>query len=372
MAILLHEMKKIFDWKKVLILIGICLIIFQLYIKFYFVHFPNGTDKYSYDITAQMIKDYGNEMDEAEFDHFIGLYEQKLRAANQYIQSDAQFIDAGITSFQQFITDTQSGKLVNYAFEQRQDMFHDLYARKDLVEDYENYEKRIFVVQPVPSQEARIQEVKDNSRVTSIFSYQVMEHYTKIISYTAIMILLSLMLMLTPIYISDRRKKLHILQYTSKIGRSLFKRKLAASLISAFLIITVELGVIFAFYSTNNTQMFFASRINSVFNNLISWYDLTFFQYILLTVAAIYALGLFITLIVAFLSSLVVNYTTLIGLQVPIAYALLGLGLNLLLEQMTNVRFLQLVEPLCYIGLLGAGVLTIYVKWRKEKVLDIT
>ncbi|MGF7047396.1 hypothetical protein J2T13_001901 [Paenibacillus sp. DS2015] len=377
MSIICHELKKIFHWKKVLILTGICLIIFQMFIQFYFIYFPNGSGSYDYDISVQMIKDYGNTMEVEEYDHFKGLYQQNVELANQYIQSTQRFARAGITSFPQLQieieADPNSPVLINLwklGYTDQYDLFMVLQTMDMMMESYERYFTNYYL-NITPSQEQRLQEVQDQQGYAPIFPEQVFRNYQYLIYYTAVVILISIMFMITPIFISDRRKKLHYIQYTSKLGRKLFTSKLWASLIAVFLIITVELGCIFVLYAGNKTDMFFASNVNSVFNYHVFWYDITFFQYILMTVAVIYILGLFITTIVAFLSSVTVHYITILGILVPLAYLMFGVGLTYLLEWLSDTRLPQWFQPLCFIGLVAVGILIIMFRWRKEKVADI-
>ena len=123
--------------------------------------------------------------------------------------------------------------------------------------------------------------------------------------------------MITPIYLRDNKDRINYLQYTSRIGRNIFKKKIAAGILASFIMVTLQLICFFSLYSTNNTSMFFNSNINSIYNSIISWYDLTFIQYISLTVMGIYILALVFTLVSMLVSSIGQNYITVIGIQLP-------------------------------------------------------
>ena len=75
MRIIINEIKKIFNLKMTSILILGTILFYQMFISFDINVFPNGRPSLDlYNITVQMIKDYGNEMDQIEFQHFKNIY----------------------------------------------------------------------------------------------------------------------------------------------------------------------------------------------------------------------------------------------------------------------------------------------------------
>ncbi|WP_020615019.1 hypothetical protein [Paenibacillus daejeonensis] len=70
MRVLGYELRKMFHWKKLLIIMAICLFIYQLLLSFYVEHFPNGSNVYEFNVAVQMVDDYGQEMDEADLEDF--------------------------------------------------------------------------------------------------------------------------------------------------------------------------------------------------------------------------------------------------------------------------------------------------------------
>lgn len=373
MRILFYELKKIFEFKKVLILIGICFIIFQMYISFYFKYFPNGSEKYAFNLSLQMLNDYGSSMDEEEYGHFKGRYEQEKQEANQYIMTDNRFADAGVSTYDQFRNmelDSEKQEALNFyiMLEKNVELFWVLGAREYIMERYESIDRdRIYLNK---QQLNRFEQLLQTGAITSIFPDFVHYNYDQLISWTAILILISIMFMIAPVYIRDRINRVQELQYASRTGRNLFVAKLAASLVAAFIIITIELACLFALYAGNQTSPFFPVNINSFFNIVTSWYDLTFLQYIILTVAIVYVLGAVITLVIAFLSSVSPNYITVIGAQVPIAFLLFGMGLNYMLERSTSIYLPQWIQPLCLASLAAVSVFLIFLRWNREKVSD--
>lgn len=123
--------------------------------------------------------------------------------------------------------------------------------------------------------------------------------------------------MISPIFIKDYKNNLIALQYTSKTGRRLFRSKVAAGMLSAFMITTILVAVYYSIYSTNEVAMFLNSGINS-FMGSIYWYDLTFQQLIMMTIILTYVLVLSFALLAIVVSNICKNYISLIVLQLPI------------------------------------------------------
>jgi len=176
--------------------------------------------------------------------------------------------------------------------------------------------------------------------------------------------------MISPIFLKDKLNKVNLLQNTSKNGRNLFKKKVTSGLIAAFIITTIQLLCFFIAYSFNNVEMFFNSNINSVFGSYLSWYDLTFMQYMVITVIAVYILSFVIGLIVMFISSIANNYITLIGVQAPIIFIISEL-LPRIVGRITDIYLPKYFIPITYFSLIIIGTILIVIRWKKEKKLDI-
>lgn len=130
------------------------------------------------------------------------------------------------------------------------------------------------------------------------------------------------------------------------------------------------LAIYLGLYSQNQPDPFFNVPMNS-FIGSEQWYDLTFFQYMILTVAAIYVLGFILVFISLAVSHLVPNYITLIGVQVPIIFGLLVFGLRYLLNLITHLDLPQWLVPFCYSFFLVASIVFIMLLWKREKKTDI-
>ncbi|NNA37718.1 hypothetical protein HBO97_24775, partial [Pseudomonas lundensis] len=89
MKLVLHEIKKVFRLKMIIIVMFMSLILYFLHTSYYIDNFPNGRPALdSYNISLEMLENYGESIDEEEFIHLIRDYEEKIERANQYLQDN--------------------------------------------------------------------------------------------------------------------------------------------------------------------------------------------------------------------------------------------------------------------------------------------
>ncbi|MCM3759954.1 hypothetical protein M3212_04025 [Alkalihalobacillus oceani] len=374
MRIFLYELKKLFTWKIMLLLFIVACLFYQLFISFYFDHFPNGRPNGdSHLALIEMREDYGRFLDEEEFVHFQEKYEERVTEADQFLQARPEYVEAGMGTYADFRNRSGEGEYElssRLLFDEGVDLFWELQAREYIIERY----SRIGTLSNDynEAQLAREQQLIASGQITAIFSGEIFANYNSLITYTTVLILLSLMVLLTPVYLRDRRTRLVELQYTFKKGRPLLITKLFASLTASFLLITVYLAALFLLYRGNHTAMFLDAPVNSFFNyELISWFDLTFRDYIALTIVAVYLLGFLFTLLIFFISSVVPNYISAVGVQVPLAFVSFSIGLDYLLEHLTTFWLPVYMQPLLYGCLITGAIILIVVRWRRERQADV-
>lgn len=388
MDIVINEIKKIFNTKMVILLIIINIIVYFLFIEFDIKYFPNGRPAGdSYRIAVQMQKDHGTNMDEEEFENFKSIYNEKLKEVDKYIQGDKEFRELGIKNYKEFIEKRQENlhKGTEYGnkfdkldrrimFEEWIDLFWEIPEREVIIKGYENRDKFInknYDMNLTKQQETRIKEILNNKSDTSVLPGVIMQNYNNIIFYVSLAILISTIFMISPIYLRDNKNNINFLQYTSKKGRKIFKSKITASIISSFVITTIQFVCFFILYSHNKVYMFFHCNINSFLNYRLSWYDITFIQYIVITVAAVYILVLAFTMMSILVSSTVHNYIALVGVQLPIVLLIFYWFLRIAVTELVDIRFKEGIVPLCYAVVVILLIVLITKRWRRERVADI-
>lgn len=377
MSIILNELKKIFNIKSIILLILINIVMYFLFIEFYITNFPNGRPALNiYNMFVEMKELYGEYMDEKEFEDFKLKYEEAVKEANEYIQLREDFKTAGINDYEDFknmdLEDEEQYRLYSdVIFDKKIDIFWELPWREEYIKYYEDKERLMLAQASNSKQELRIMEILNKGLETSVFNDVIFSNYNHFIKNVTITILLSVMFIITPTYLRDYLVKVNYLQYTSKTGRRIFKKMILISLLATFILVTIQFLCFFIIYSTNNTSMFFNSNINSIYNIIISWYDLTFIQYIILTVIGVYLLAFVFTLISLLVSSIGKNYITVIGIQLPIALVSFTILLKYLIHYMTNISYPKYFWALSYMALIMISSIFMMIRWKKEEKADI-
>ncbi|WP_144697092.1 hypothetical protein [Fictibacillus phosphorivorans] len=376
MRILFNEIRKLFSVKIICLLLLVSFIVYQQFIMFEFKYFPNGRPLLDdFRATQKMLVDYGKSMDNEEFEDFKEIKEQRIAEATEYLKSQKEMVAAGIDTYEEFSNmDLENEKLAalhsKIFFEDSVDIFWEIQARDGIIDRYEHPE-RFNEHELTPKQNARMDELVENGSTKAIFTDMVFDNYNCLIKYVAILIFLNIMIIHMPLYIRDKRNHVQLLQYTSKTGRKLFSQKLLTGISAAMIVITAQLAFFFFMYRGNDTSMFFPLPINSIFNFFVSWYDLTFFQYIVLTVICIFLLGLALVLVGAWVSSVAPNYMTSVGLHVPLAFLLFGSGTTYLVQNLTTIYLNPYLLPISFVIILILSSLLFMWRYRREKLKNI-
>ena len=103
MNIIINELKKIFKPINITIVALITVIIWFLFISFNIEYFPNGSDKYIYDVSVDILNKYGTSMDEDEFKDLKKYREKIAEEATEYLLTKDLFVKSGCTNYDDLI-----------------------------------------------------------------------------------------------------------------------------------------------------------------------------------------------------------------------------------------------------------------------------
>ncbi|WP_421377870.1 hypothetical protein ACOJQI_11550 [Bacillus salacetis] len=343
MRIIGYEIKKLLHWKILFLLLFISLVFFKLFLEFEFLYFPNGQPMTDHvEISKQMIEKYGNEMDETEFQDFKNMYKKASE------KEDGSYEKGIVTGG--FLESDSPWKLQ---------------AWEGIIESYER--KKISFTNKT-NKEA----VLPGINLNSILPYIVYENYNNLIRMVTVLVIISVMIVTGRVFITDMQNNAMSLQYSTLTGRRLFIYKTIASMITSFFITAVYIGILLVAYAGNDTSVFFQSSLQS-FDMIWPGFliDLSFLQYIILTITGVFLLALVSAAITTFVSRTVSSYMSLIGAQVPVAAILILLILKYLISDLLSVRYPMFLTIGTYIVLLFIGAMVLFKRWEKEEMLDI-
>ena len=379
MRIIINEIKKLFNLKILLILGLIVFMIWKIFISFWIEVFPNGSETPTFNLSVQMLKDYGTTMDEKEFEDFKEKSALREKEADEYLKQDKDAQELGIKSYRELREslnmEKTSGKIEElYSkiyFKDKVDLFWEMGAREPLIASYENRLNRRDLYYSETNRYKRLEELEKGEQPKSILSYITFSNYNSLITNFSILVVVTLAFVISPIFLRDEKNKVNFLQYSSKTGRKIGSKKVISAMITAFGISTLELIGLFLMYIPNDTLQFWNCSINSRFNYMVSWFDLTFGQYIMLTILVIYIITFVVTSVSLFVSSKVKSYVALIGVQVPILGALIMFLDNIGLNHMTTINYPKYIPLIAYVVFIIISILLIINLLKNEKNRDV-
>lgn len=371
------ELKKIFSWKLVLLIAVVNFLLFYLRLEFELEHFPNGrpaTDLFG--IEQQLIPEYGARIDENEFLEIKALYTDRVEAANAFFEKEDQAQQLGIANYKEFrAIDSAESKLweyyTNLTFESGQDFLWELQAWELLIENYEGQKSSIEAqIERTDGSRQQHYEQQLAEEKLAFYSSTVLDNFRSYKTYMAIIILISIAILMSPVFLRDYRAGMLPIQYTAKVGRGVYRAKWLAGLCSTAVLTVLLLAFYMGLYWTNGTASHFNVPLSS-FGWYDYWYDMTFFQYILLSVAAIFIVAMLLGVLSMAISTIVPNAIVLIGIQIVVLFTMIAGVTMYLIRDIIVIYLPQMLVPAGYVGMAVSILLFFGWIWNRELQKDI-
>ena len=217
-----------------------------------------------------------------------------------------------------------------------------------------------------------------NGEHHSILSYWTYSFTERYIVYFSVLLMLSVLILVSPLLTSDRHRGIHYLQYSSGRGREIMGSQLAATLLSAFALTTLLILIFGWIFSLNGTGLFWNNYINSDFNvGVYTVFKMTYGEWVVSAVLLMYVLALSASVLAFILSRFSGNLITLIMKLIP-AFAVLGFLCVKLFDRLFGM-FNELYLTLRIFGaeayvcgvLLIFAFLAVWLVLRREKRVDV-
>lgn len=378
MQIFWMEMKKIFSWKMITLIVFVNVVLYFLLFDFDIKYFPNGRPSLDhFKIEQQVIPKYGADVDEQEYADFVKQYKRKVEDANTYLQNDPQAEAVGITSYEGFgNVETNNQKQMDYRdlviFERNEDIFWELQAMEHNIE--QNYKYRIISLESeiegaTVAQQKHFEEMLRDEKY-SFYTSTVLDNFKNVKMNMAIILFISIAILVSPIFLRDKLTNIEPLQYSSKKGRGVYKTKWLAGLASTVLLTILLLVFYLSIYATNHTSSHFDLPLYAM-NNLYSWYDITFWQYIVLSVLVIFLTALLLGILSMAISTVVSNAIGLIGVQIVTIFIMIAGVTIFLIGEMVSVWHPIWFVPLGYSLFFGVVIVFMLAIRKREMHRDI-
>jgi hypothetical protein len=375
MSLFLNEVKKIFSWKTVLFIVVINILLFKLLIEFDLKYFPNGRpfgDMFK--IEQEIIPIYGIHIDEAEIQNFEQTYERLKAEANEYIANDPKAAELNIVNYEQFRT-INSSEGEKY----RDELFHErgvdfVWALQSYNSYLNNYQYRGVSMENSklyysPRAQDVIQQRLDEEKY-SFYDDFVLRNFKTYATSVAITIFISITLLLATLFIGDKRAGVVPIQYTSKKGRKLFRTKWLAGLVSAGVVTALLTTLYIGLYTTNNTSSHFDLPLYA-FSFTLHWYEMTFFQYIVIIVSLMVFLSMLLAILTMAVSNIVPNRIALIVSLVVVLFCMIAGVASVVLRRLFELQLPEFLMPITVTVLVLITVFLTWFTWKREMTKDI-
>lgn len=360
MRVVLLELQKIFNLKRMVVASILCAVLSFLFLEFHFRVFPNGSNIHFFQMTEQMIEEFGAELDLYEFAIINERFVEDLAEFDTYFLNRTDVQGTNLNSVTELWYNQDSAVafelMDRLAFEENNIDYWNLQVRYHFISDIErSIEDGMFIdVQP-------------------IFDLQVFHNWVDIISWSTFILVVAVLVMILPVFVSERKSNMFQIQYTTKLGRKLYGKKLIAVTLASLIGITLLVGsVVGLYFLMNQTTTFFPNLIwSNAWEGSILRYDMTFLNYILLTVGLTYVLGLIFAFIAFFISRISSNYLTSLSLGILLIVIFEMYLSSYLIRNVLAIWINGAMPILLYAGLIIITIAILFVQGYCEKRIDI-
>lgn len=393
MNILIFELKKIFKPLNIILVLLTTLIAYNRFIIPEIHMLKNSQpSKQINNIGAMLANNYGSTISINEFEEIKKTRDNKVKVATEYLIKQPESKKANIKDYNDFYNAREQGlgerrkyvdiKLMKkieerVLFEENIYLFWELPQIENYITTYEHKKdfiaKEIDYYKSIVSSSAidKLRDIGESENFTSPMNGIVHNNYDQLIFWETVIVLISLAITISPIFIADNRNKINYIQYSSKIGRNIVKKKVIAGIITSFIIVTFQVVIFFIVYKQLGTFPYLDAYINSFLSSNYFWFDLTFRQYIYITIIILYIISLLACFISMYISSRVNSYLSLIGIQVPILYGIIMLQLKFGTTSVTTILFPKHTTLGIYTSIIIIiMIISLYME-KKENSIDI-
>jgi len=406
MSVTLHEIKKIWNIKTIIVVALLCAVYYVISMSFHIEHYPNGhpqTEAVAF--FTELAAKYGPTLEPEELDEFLQIRDDLIREADRSITENSYLAEKGIQCYADLRESINKLSAVEATDEERlalQTIMAAYYqvsanvvpesgdiagapvlefmivALDDIADSYKNSPTRLkeYIADTAPGlYRERVEAMLSTDEYRGIIYGHTVENTLQYIQGLATLVVLTTLILFSPLLTYDRMRKVRILQYTTKTGRKIIGAQLAGVLLSSVFLTTVLVFIFGAIYSVNNTQIFWNSYVSSFGSYTILSVPLTFGQYVMILIGMLYLIGLSLSTIAFVLSRFCSNLIALTAGLIPAAVAGEILCFELVFSRPFNhlcfETGLALFEPIVCVVLPALGAIAALCVVRREKRVDI-
>lgn len=379
------ELKKIITVKKLFLLLGFFLLYFLPVLKPYVMLYA-GSWQMEADLAEKIVSQYGTALLPEEFERLKGqrpVYE--AGKTDIFIEQNPEYAAFNVHSLKELLKLIERREL---SLEEENRLWFKLYegvssevVAEDMerlilfdIWDYyiESYEQEGQVGRQyenlTPQAERRVEE-RNKKEVYSPIPSNVTEYNFELLRFFAVFMMLSTTFFVMPYMVSENRSRMPALQYSFRKGRSYYKNRMTAVVITVLCIAAAECALYLYCAGIDRVFAFWNCPLSGFASGFIGWLPWTLGSYtvcvLLLMVLASVGLSLIVFVITNYLSS----HVSAIAWQIPVAVFSCVYG-GLACFKLGEIDKPMLAAPAVGIGVFAVGILLAFVQGRREKKKD--
>lgn len=372
-----EEIKKIWRPGIIAVLILIGAVFYAMFLNFYVQYFPNGPQMDGLMRTAeQWAVEYGTSLSPDEADEAKAAYPKLIAEADRYAASSSLFKEHGVNSYNEF-KEFYNKAVYNVSGQIGADE-QKLYSDANIMLNYlqsdetDNIDGRIYALSVYTQMydsclsnshlsEYSGKELSNAEKLLSdgiswqnLLPAEITDTASRYFSYLLVWVVLSVCLLISPLTVRDKMRKMRQLQWSSRHGRKILKTQFRASVLSAFLLTTINILLLGTVFLIKVPPIFFNCRMLSFMQDSLPWINWTLRGWLAVIVLLSYAAGISAASAAFFLSRYSQNLVAMLLKLIPLIIISAVIAMKLLvnvfyysspLYRITGIPGIEVVLP---------------------------
>ena len=304
------EMKKIWTFRTILVIIIFSILFFFSFLYQWIKPFQLEGDSLNVrlEILSNWIAQYGNTLEDAEFEEIENGYNNILHQAWSVIGANSYFEENGVENYGDYLNYEQN------AISGYEGYAYSVYSKmRSLLAENTGYPRLWFQECENLMQDYRAYGKERNS----ILPFEVFVYTCNYLMYLAIWCLVCVFFVAAPVMVNDRENNIVAAQYSSRIGKKTYRMQYVCTMVSSFIVVSFIVVIGILTWGTTGAFLFAGSDMSSFLNTEIFAISITYGEYILLFIIMVYLLVPGVSGILFFLSAHSPNMTSMLLKTIP-------------------------------------------------------
>jgi len=345
-----EEFKKIWRPSMLALLLILGFVFYTICLSFYIKYFPNSPQYAGpFQVAKEWVQEYGTSLELEEETEIINLKLPELEAeANRYVAQNVLCQKYGFTTFADFETfyDENVNEVQGDLTEEQQPFYADaqiilnylqgedanniegrLRAVKNYTKYYEKWQSdALNMLSNIYDEDAGEREhihakktfTGEDVAWQNILPVEVLRDTSTYFAFLLVWMVLSDFLLISPLLVRDRIRKIRSIQWSSRRGRKILNAQFTAVILSALLLTTLNLLIFGGLFATKGTCVFAACRMFSFMDATLSWVNWTYGTWCIVLIVLCYLTSLGFAALAFFLSQYSANYVAMLFKIIPL------------------------------------------------------